>query len=241
MGVGILQPLPRPAAMATWPTGPTPLAAKLIQLLPLHWIAQPPKLRADLAAALPPGGFQGSVPLRWWAAGMYEGDVRRQLLQLRKDPRPPLVGVLVEHLAGALAAEAWEQAPLLVPIPSWKQRSNPLPGLLGRALSWRLGWRQSPLLERSRAVLGQHHLGRELRWANQAGAFRCAVPEGLRHRARPPVLLIDDILTTGATACAAASALGDQGWQVAGMACLARTPWQRRDLRSPSRQGDRPG
>jgi adenine/guanine phosphoribosyltransferase-like PRPP-binding protein len=55
------------------------------------------------------------------------------------------------------------------------------------------------------------------------------------------VLLIDDILTTGATACAAASALREQGWSVAGMACLARTPWQGRDLRSKSRYGDRPG
>ncbi|MCP9943385.1 ComF family protein [Cyanobium sp. ATX 6E8] len=227
--------------MAAWPTGPSPLAAGLLRLLPLHWIAQPPKLHADLAAALPPGGFQGAGPLRWWAAGLYEGDVRRQLLQLRKQPQPPLVGVLAEHLADALAAEAWEQPPLLVPIPSWKQRANPLPGLLGRALSWRLGWQQSPLLERSRAVLGQHHLGRELRWANQAGAFRCVAPETLRRRPRPPVLLIDDILTTGATACAAASALREQGWCVAGMACLARTPWQRRDLRSKSRYGDRPG
>jgi predicted amidophosphoribosyltransferase len=210
-------------------------------LLPLHWIAQPPKLRADLAAALPPGGFQGTGPLRWWAAGLYEGDVRRQLLQLRKHPQPTLVGVLVQHLADALAAEAWEQPPLLVAIPSWKQRANPLPGLLGRALSWRLGWHQSPLLERSRAVLGQHHLGRELRWTNQAGAFRCATPKGVRRTPRPPVLLIDDILTTGATACAAASALREQGWSVAGMACLARTPWQGRDLRSKSRYGDRPG
>jgi predicted amidophosphoribosyltransferase len=210
-------------------------------LLPLHWIAQPPKLRADLAAALPPGGFQGTGPLRWWAAGLYEGDVRRQLLQLRKHPQPTLVGVLVQHLADALAAEAWEQPPLLVAIPSWKQRANPLPALLGRALSWRLGWHQSPLLERSRAVLGQHHLGRELRWTNQAGAFRCATPKGVRRTPRPPVLLIDDILTTGATACAAASALREQGWSVAGMACLARTPWQGRDLRSKSRYGDRPG
>jgi predicted amidophosphoribosyltransferase len=151
------------------------------------------------------------------------------------------VGALVQHLADALAAEAWEQPPLLVAIPSWKQRANPLPALLGRALSWRLGWHQSPLLERSRAVLGQHHLGRELRWTNQAGAFRCATPKGVRRTPRPPVLLIDDILTTGATACAAASALREQGWSVAGMACLARTPWQGRDLRSKSRYGDRPG
>ena len=81
-------------------------------------------------------------------------------------------------------------------------------------------------------MLGQHHLGRELRWANQAGAFRCSSPLTGQRR---PVLLIDDILTTGATACAAAAALGERGWLVAGMVCLGKTPRRDRDLRSTSR------
>jgi predicted amidophosphoribosyltransferase len=37
-------------------------------------------------------------------------------------------------------------------------------------------------------------------------------------------MLLDDILTTGATACAAAAALEAMGWQVLGITCLGRTP-----------------
>jgi predicted amidophosphoribosyltransferase len=228
--------------MAAWPPSPTPLTTGLLKLLPLDWIAKPPSLHTDLAGELPEGGRQGSDPIHWWAAGMYSGRLRRQLLYLRTHPNPAMVAVLVQQLAAGLGAETWTRPPLLVPIPSWKRRANPLPGLLGRALSWQLGWRQVPLLQRSRAVLGQHHLGRELRWANQAGAFRCSASGQQKHpRDKPAVVLLDDILTTGATACAAADALRDQGWQVAGMACLARTPWQGRDLRSFRRLGDGPG
>jgi predicted amidophosphoribosyltransferase len=227
--------------MAACPSPIRAPAAGLFKLLPLDWIAQPPKLHPDLVAALPQGGLRGTTPLPWWAAGLYDGRLRRQLLQLRLTPNGPLVGVLVQELATGLRGGPWASPPLLVPIPSWKRRANPLPGLLVGALSWQLGWRQAPLLQRSRPVLGQHHLNRDLRWANQAGAFRCNAPMGRRPGVRPPLVLIDDILTTGATACAAATALGEQGWEVAGMACLARTPPQRRDLRSDCRENDVPG
>ena len=218
-----------------------PLAKGLMRFLPLHWIAQPPGLAAELVAELPPGGLKGEIPLTWWAAGSYQGCLRRRLLQLRTSPKGAVVGELVRELVEGLRAEFWSSPPLLVPIPSWKRRANPLPALLGHSLSWQLGWRQAPLLERSRPVLGQHHLGRELRWTNQAGAFRCATSNHASMQSRPPVVLIDDILTTGATACAAATALAAEGWQVAGMACLGRTPRQRRDLRSKSRFDDGPG
>jgi adenine/guanine phosphoribosyltransferase-like PRPP-binding protein len=58
-------------------------------------------------------------------------------------------------------------------------------------------------------------------------------------------MLLDDILTTGATACAAAAALEAKGWRVAGLSCLGRTPAQPRpkgrDLRSLGRFGGGPG
>lgn len=209
--------------------GKSPLAVAILKLLPLHWIAQPPSLEADLVAELPQAGLKGVAPLTWWAAGLYGGQLRRQLLHLRTSPSRPLVGALIGGLVAGLRQEPWVTPPLLVPIPSWKRQANPLPALLTSCLTWELDWRQSPLLVRSRPVLGQHHLGRELRWANQAGAFRCASALAGQRR---PVLLVDDILTTGATACAAAAALGQRGWQVAGMVCLGKTPRRDRDLGS---------
>jgi predicted amidophosphoribosyltransferase len=219
----------------------SPLIQDLLRLMPLHWLVAPPRLAPDLLAELAPEGIQGQGPVPWWAAGLYQGQLRRQLLQLRQSPRGPLVGALVQNLAAGLGAEPWSPPPLLVPIPSWKKRANPLPGLLVGSLAWQLGWRPAPLLKRSRPVLGQHHLGRDLRWANQAGAFHALPAPERQGNTGTPVLLIDDILTTGATAWAAAQALGAQGWRVVGMACLGRTPPQGRDLRSRCRFGDGPG
>lgn len=132
------------------------------------------------------------------------------------------MGALVQVLAEGLPQ--WRRRPLLVPVPSWKRQGNPLPALVCHQLVHQLGYRRSDLLERSRPVLGQHHLKRAMRLANQEGAFRC------RRGPRPgealgrPVLIVDDILTSGATGCNAATAMETLGWQVVGILCLARTP-----------------
>ena len=196
-------------------------------------------------------GLSGGQPLSWWAAGTYGGQARHQLLRLRDQPSAAGLGPWLEALLPVL--EAGVQRPgqrgLVVPVASWKRHANPLPPLLAQALSRALGWSLQPqLLRRSRPVLGQHHLGRSLRLTNQQGAFAARPAPRLRLGPRPPVLLVDDILTTGATACAAAAALQHEGWRVVGLACLARTPAGRserrargRDLRSGCRQGDGPG
>lgn len=211
------------------------LSLRLQGLLPLHWLLKP-GLPAD---ALPPGGLQGLTPLPWWAAASYSGAVRQALLNLRRDPRPQRLAPLLPGLLQQL--RALPRPPLLVPIPSWKRRANPLPLLVAHQLSRRLGWVcHPPLLVRSHAVLGQHRLNRELRWQNQQGAFRCLHRPG--HSSLPwgqrQVMLLDDILTTGATACAAAAALEARGWQVVGISCVARTPSRgARTGRAGGRQG----
>jgi predicted amidophosphoribosyltransferase len=171
---------------------------------------------------LPHGGFQGIAPMPWWAAGLYAGSLRSLLLQLRRAPRREALAALIRGVAADLPTGAGRL--LLVPIPSWKRHANPLPPLLCRELARQRGQRVANLLERSHPVLGQHHLGREMRHANQAGAFRCnrrPLPgEPVGHQ----LLIVDDILTTGATACSAAGTLEEAGWPVAGLLCLARTP-----------------
>jgi len=179
---------------------------------------------------LPEEGLMGADPLPWWGAGRYGGGLRHLLLDLRRRPRIEAVAALARGTRRALARTVDPrrlrtscERPLLVPIPSWKRRANPLPPLFCRALERGGDFRRLDLLERSRPVLGQHHLGRKLRIANQAGAFRCLRPPGPGEARRRPVLIVDDILTTGATASSAARCLAAAGWRVEGVLCLART------------------
>ncbi|MFN5219717.1 MAG: ComF family protein [Cyanobacteriota bacterium] len=249
--------------------------------LPIDWIARPicplchqalpwrqdSRGESSLCQAcrerldLPAAGLQGVLSLAWWAVGSYSGDLRKQLLRARRQAHAPVVEALADLLAGQVlhqlsAPGERSEKPLLLPIPSWKKKANPLPGLISRRLARRLGWRCVPeLLERAHPVLGQHHLNRSMRFANQHQAFRCRnrgeASEGRRH----PVLIVADILTSGATAESAALCLGQAGWRVRGLLCLARTPERGsrpgalahqgneggRDLRFASRCGDGPG
>jgi len=204
-----------------------------------------PSPRPCLACAerlgLNPRGLAGTDPLPWWAVGRYEGDLRRRLLSLRQRPDPGTLTALLTSLAPCLPRAP--QRPLLVPVPSWKRHGNPLPPLLSRCLARQLGLGQAPLLARAHPVLGQHHLGRQLRFANQRDSFVCRRPPRAGEARRRPVLLVDDILTSGATALAAAAALHGAGWRVEGLLCLARTPRSRggRDLEWRGRYGDKPG
>lgn len=218
---------------------PIPLAAELVRLA-IDWVVAtpcpicrrvPPRSASggELCEpcrerlVLPPGGLQGIAPLPWWAAGLYAGSLRRLLLQLRRNPRGEALAALIRGVAAELPTGAGQT--LLVPIPSWKRHANPLPPLLCRELARLRGLRAANLLERSRPVLGQHHLRGEMRHANQEGAFRCnrlPFPGEAAHHHR--LLLVDDILTSGATACSAAATLREAGWRVTGLVCLARTP-----------------
>jgi predicted amidophosphoribosyltransferase len=171
------------------------------------------------------------------------GAYRRLLLGLRQRPHPESLAVLIK--AVGLPTLPSHLSPLLVPVPSWKRQANPLPPLicqLGRA-EW--GFRSVALLERSRPVLGQHHLHRAMRQENQRGAFTCTRRPHPKEARMHPVYLVDDILTTGATALHASLALQGAGWRVQGLICLARTPGDRRafsgDLRSHCRDSDKPG
>ncbi|MCT0247876.1 ComF family protein [Synechococcus sp. CS-205] len=136
----------------------------------------------------------GSEPLPWWALGLYQGPLRNLLLRQRRNPSDRAIPCLARALARTLPAQLRELS--IVAIPSWKQRANPLPQLICQGL----GLPRLAPLERSRATLGQHHLNRRLRALNQEGAFR-VIPSGLSpsRRSRQGLLLVDDILTSGAS------------------------------------------
>jgi len=172
--------------------------------------------------ALPEGGLQGDQPLLWCALAPYGGPFRTLLLRQRPTPDPALIAALAARLHGCCVSVL--QGAIVVPVPSWKRRGNPLPLLLAQALvaassgQARLGCQ---LLRRSRPTLGQHHLGRSLRARNLSNAF---LAQACAERVPRPLWLVDDILTTGATACAASEALQSAGHAVQGLLALARTP-----------------
>jgi predicted amidophosphoribosyltransferase len=69
-------------------------------------------------------------------------------------------------------------------------------------------------------VLDQSTLDAAARAANLAGAFVCVRPAAPGDR---PVVVVDDVLTTGATAREAQRALEEAGHRVVGIATVAAT------------------
>ncbi len=98
----------------------------------------------------------------------------------------------------------------IVPVPaSSPARGYNVPECMARPLAQALGLPLEPkLLVRTRKKQRQAGLAFEQRLANVAGAFRAADPDLVEGRR---VLLVDDVITTGATAAACAQALLDAG------------------------------
>lgn len=182
---------------------------------------------ADVLAAPPMGrlpvGKQLPVTV---AAAEYSGVVRAVLLAHKERSARSLC----RPLGAALAAAAAELAPpagtVVVPIPSSRAairaRGHDHARRLATTAARQLGLPCHPLLRQVRPVADQTGLGARGRAANLAGALavRRRV-QGLR------VLVVDDVLTTGATMGEAVRALQQGGALVHGAAVVARTPGPR--------------
>lgn len=152
----------------------------------------------------------------------YEGRVR-ELIHLFKYGRVrSLAGLLGEWLAQAMPRE--QSFDRVVPVPlHWRrrwERGFNQSALLARAVARRYGMRISPVLRRVRATAVQAGLSNAGRRANVAGAFR--VRRGVK-LAGERILLVDDVMTTGATAAACATALKGAGARYVAVLTLART------------------
>jgi ComF family protein len=119
----------------------------------------------------------------------------------------------------------------LVPVPSTRRRNRERgydpAGLLAEELGRRLGLSVTAGLRRIRDTVPQSSLPASRRPANVAGAF-----EGSPGAAGRSLLLVDDVVTTGATAFAAADALRRAGAIRVDLLVLARTP-EPDDFRHP--------
>jgi predicted amidophosphoribosyltransferase len=193
-----------------------------------------------------------AVPVPVHACATYSGSVPRTVVFWKDRGRLDLTRRLAAALAAAVEASldvagvcggrsgSGQSPVLLVPVPSAARASRvrgaDVVALLAAVASRRLRARGRPvraarLLRQRRPVNDQAGLGAPARVANVAGAFAVRRPlmGGVPPRAR--VIVVDDVVTTGASAAEAARALRQSGAVVLGVAAIAWTP--RRDAVDP--------
>ncbi|MBM3515843.1 MAG: ComF family protein [Alphaproteobacteria bacterium] len=155
----------------------------------------------------------------------YQDEGRDLVLQLKHADRTDMA----RHLSGWMAREGGSiigATDVIVPVPMhWTRlamRTYNQAALLASALGTLSGKPVAPdALTRRRATPSQGPLGREARRRNVAGAFIARRPEAIANKT---VLLVDDVLTTGATANACSRALLKAGATAVDVLCLARVP-----------------
>ena len=150
--------------------------------------------------------------------GLYTGNLRKAILHLKFYGRE-----FLGYRLGALLARAWEALPepdsaLVTPVPLHpsrrRERGFNQAELLARGLVKRLRKEGSGLrfaagcLQRVRATVPQVGLSVSARRENVRGVFCVGRPEDVRNRT---VVVVDDVMTTGATLSACATALKRAG------------------------------
>jgi len=176
-------------------------------------------LPADIPAPL--------VQLEWCAP--FTGVTRRALHALKYDGERRLAPLL-----GAAVARRWGRAgaagDALVPVPASpdrvRERGYDQAALIAREAGQRLGLPVIEVLERSRATTAQFDLDRAARATNLVDAFQVRTAGAA---AQPPInirdrwlVVVDDVVTTGATLAACATALLDAGALAVSAIAVAR-------------------
>jgi ComF family protein len=153
-------------------------------------------------------GFDAAIAL-----GPYQGPIRDLCLRLKREANAWLAPWLAELLVEARPEVGREDGdPRVVPVPlhwrrQWERGYNQADEL-ARGLSRRLGLRKVHALRRVVATPVLARAGRTERARVMRQAFAPRRPSSIAGRT---VLLVDDILTTGATCGAAARALKRAG------------------------------
>jgi len=146
--------------------------------------------------------------------GCYEGALARAILLLKHEEIQPLGKWFAERLAEVVRREGERMgADAVVPVPLHRQRSKERGfnqvDLIARPLARKLNLPYQPvLLMRSRPRPEKHLLRSEERWEAVRGAF--AMRKGGRVD-NLRILLLDDVMTTGATLDACSRALREAG------------------------------
>ncbi len=170
--------------------------------------------------------------VRALAYGAYEGGLRDLIHLLKYEGVRPAASVLGRMLAEAITVlepEFTTQSVAVIPVPLYRgkllQRGFNQAKLIARAALKCLGPDDrfilcTGVLERTRETASQIGLTRHQRRENLRGAFAVARPEQIASR---DVLLLDDVVTTGATVSECARVLRRAGAQNVWVATVART------------------
>lgn len=145
----------------------------------------------------------------WTVLWYYEGNVRQSLLRYKFSNRRSYAAAYGRLLAMKLLREYPDGFDVLTWIPISAQRKlergYDQVELLAAAVAAELGMEAVPTMQKIRNNPPQSGIsGSAQRRANVLGVYRATNPEGIRGKR---VLLLDDIITTGATASEAARVL----------------------------------
>jgi ComF family protein len=184
----------------------------------------------DVRLAAEPGvpvGLPADIPapllqLEWCAP--FTGPTRRALHALKYDGERRLGPVL-----GAAVARRWARAgaggDAFVPVPASpdrvRERGYDQAALIAGEAGRRLGLPVLRALDRTRDTPAQFDLDRAARGTNLGGAFR-VVPDAAGRVAGRWVVLVDDVVTTGATLAACAVTLIEAGALAVSAVAVAR-------------------
>lgn len=175
----------------------------------------------------------GRAPIPVWSVAPLTGPPQLMIAAWKDGARRDMDGFFGEAMTRAAAHLSAALAPItiVVPVParssSTRRRGADLPAILARAVASGLAvaghagqGRVAPVVSCLRNAGGEsRRLGVRGRWASAAAGLRAASPP-----AGETALLVDDVVTTGASLARACWALEREGVAVAAAVTLAATP-----------------